>query len=399
MGSISGAVTAPKGFKAAGVRCGIKQKGTDLALIYSERECSVAAVFTTNAFKAAPVVMDQRHLKARRARAIVANSGNANACTGEQGLRNAERTAEVAAECLGVPAEQVFVASTGIIGVPLQVDKIEAGIRQAVGELSADGGDAASLAIMTTDTRPKTAAREVMIDGTPVRIGGICKGAGMICPNMATMLCFITTDAAIGTQALQQCLSSCVERSFNSLTVDGDMSTNDSVILLANGASGCAEIAPGSSECEMFEKALGEVCVELARKIAEDGEGATKYVEVRVTNAATYADAKAAAMAVANSPLVKTAIFGEDPNWGRVLCAAGRSGAYVVPERTTLHFGDVKIVERGEPLKLEADAARKPMLDRDLVINLDLGLGSECCTVRTCDFSYDYVKINAEYHT
>jgi glutamate N-acetyltransferase/amino-acid N-acetyltransferase len=397
--AIDGGVTAPKGFKAAGVRCGIKQKGLDLAMVYSETECSVAAVFTTNAFKAASVLLNQERLPSGRARAVVANSGNANACTGERGMRDARRTSELAGELLGVPADQVLVASTGIIGVPLPMEKIEAGVRQAVGELSDSGGGSASLAIMTTDTRPKTAAREIEINGKPVRIGGMCKGAGMICPNMATMLCFITTDTAVEPAVLQKCLSSNVERSFNCLTIDGDMSTNDSVIMLANGASGCGTITEGSSAYEAFDKALGEVCLDLAREIARDGEGATKFVEVRVTGAATYKDAKAAAMTIANSPLVKTAIFGEDPNWGRVLCAAGRSGAKIEPEMASLYFGDVKIVDRGEPLRIEAETARRPMLANELVITLDLGIGKESASVLTCDFSYDYVKINAEYHT
>jgi glutamate N-acetyltransferase/amino-acid N-acetyltransferase len=221
----------------------------------------------------------------------------------------------------------------------------------------------------------------------------------MICPNMATMLCFITTDAAISPRALLGCLVSSVERSFNSLTVDGDMSTNDSVLVLANGASGCAEIVEGSANFELFEAALSRVCMDLAKAIARDGEGATKYVEVQVVNAASYEDAKSAAMTVANSPLVKTAIFGQDPNWGRVLCAAGRSSARIVPEKTSLYFGDVKIVANGEPLGVDAETARAPMLGRDLIIRLDLGLGAASATAFTCDFSYDYVKINAEYHT
>ena len=399
MKKISGAVTAPKGFAAAGVRCGIKQKGTDLALIYSERECSIAGVFTTNAFKAASVVLNQERIGVGRARAVVANSGNANACTGEQGLADARRVSEIAGQALNVLPEFVFTASTGIIGVPLQMDKMEPGIAQAAKELSEDGGDAASLAIMTTDTVAKTSAYETELGGKTVRIGGMCKGAGMICPNMATMLCFITTDANIDAALLQKSLYSNVQRSFNCLTVDGDMSTNDSLIALANGASGCGKIAEGTADYELFDRMLGQVCLDLAIACAKDGEGATKYVEVRVVNAGSYDDAKSAAMTIANSPLVKTAIFGEDPNWGRVLCAAGRSGARVVPERTSLYFGDVKIVERGEPLKLDAAEARKPMLERELAITVDLGLGTECSTAFTCDFSYDYVKINAEYHT
>lgn len=397
--TINGGVTAPKGFKAVGVRCGIKKQGLDLALIYSESECSSAAVFTTNVFKAAPVLLDVERLRTGKARAIVANSGNANACTGTQGMIDAQRTAEIAGEALGIPAEQVFVASTGIIGVQLPMEKIEAGVRQAASQLSETGGDLAALAIMTTDTKPKIAAREIEIGGRVVRIGGICKGAGMICPNMATMLCFITTDANIDHHTLQKSLAQNVEISFNSLTVDGDMSTNDSVIALANRMSGCTQLLEGSPEYVLFDRAMGEICLELAREIAMDGEGATKYVEVRVINAVSYHDAKAAAMTIANSPLVKTAIFGEDPNWGRILCAAGRSSAKIVPSKVSLSFGDVRIVENGEPLNLDPEAAQKPMLERNLVITLDLGIGEESATVMTCDFSYDYVKINAEYHT
>lgn len=399
MQRIDGAVTAAKGFKAAGVRCGIKQQGPDLALIYSDRDCCVAAMFTTNAFKAASVVKNIERLKSGRGRAVVVNSGNANACTGEQGLKNVDYICKFTSDLLNVPVDEIYNASTGIIGVPLPMDKIEIGIMDALAELSEDGGDAASLAIMTTDTRPKTSAYEIEIGGKAVRIGGMCKGSGMICPNMATMLCFITTDADIDAPALQKSLASNIDRSFNSLTVDGDMSTNDSVIVLANGASECGRIIEGSPEYELFDRALGQVCLELAQACARDGEGATKYVEVQVINAASYGDAKSAAMTIANSPLVKTAIFGEDPNWGRVLCAAGRSEAKIVPEKASLYFGDVKIVENGEPLNLDPEAARKPMLGKELIITVDLRIGTEKATAFTCDFSYDYVKINAEYHT
>jgi glutamate N-acetyltransferase/amino-acid N-acetyltransferase len=381
------------------VRCGIKQQGSDLAIIYSEVEASSAGVFTTNVFKAAPVVRTMEAIKSGKGRAIVVNSGNANACTGEQGLKDVDHIRNFAGELLNVPVDMVLCASTGIIGQMLPMDKYEIGIMDAVAELDENGGDAASLAIMTTDTKPKTAACEIVIGGKPVRIGAICKGSGMICPNMATMLCFVTTDADIEPSALQSSLSSAVDRSLNSLSVDGDMSTNDCVIMLANGKSGCSRIMQDTPEYEIFEKALAEICVELAKQIAHDGEGATKYVEVKALNAETYADAKAVAMKIANSPLVKTAIFGEDPNWGRVLCAAGGSGAKVDPNKTSLYFGDVKIVEKGEPIKIDAESARKPMLEKELFITVDLGLGTESATAFTCDFSYDYVKINAESQT
>lgn len=399
MRTIQGGVTAAKGFLAAGVRCGIKQQGRDLAVIHSQAECAAAGVFTTNAFKAASVLENIALIESARGRTIVANSGNANACTGERGRRDVARIRELAAGLLGVPAQQVFNASTGIIGVPLPMDRVEEGIRAAVAALSGEGSDDAAAAIMTTDTRAKTTAREIDIDRTPVRMGGICKGAGMICPNMATMLCFVTTDAAIDAEALRGALVSAVEGSFNSLTVDGDMSTNDCVIALANGESGCPPISAGTPEYRLFEQALGSVCADLARAIALDGEGATKLVEVRVSGARSYADAKKAAMAVANSALVKTAVFGQDPNWGRVLCAVGRSGAHVEPERVSLWFGDVKIVQDGEPLGIDQAEARGPMLMKELTIAVDLGVGSATASVLTCDFSYDYVKINAEYHT
>lgn len=399
MRSIDGGVTAAKGFLAAGVRCGIKQQGPDLAVIYSPHECTAAGVFTTNAFKAASVLDNIDLIKSGLGRAIVANSGNANACTGERGLKDVRRIRELAASLLGVPAAQVFNASTGIIGVPLPMEKVEAGIRAAAAALSEDGGSDAAAAIMTTDTRIKTSAREFEIGGTTVRVGGICKGAGMICPSMATMLCFLTTDVAIEAPALQQALKAAVEPSFNSLTVDGDMSTNDTVIVLASGASGCSRILPGTPEYTVFQDALAAVCIDLARMIAADGEGATKLVQIHVSGAVSSADAKRAAMAVANSPLVKTAVFGQDPNWGRVLCAVGRSGASVDPNRVSLWFGDVKIVENGEPLPIEPADARGPMLMKQLNITVDLGVGTESATVLTCDLSYDYVRINAEYHT
>lgn len=388
----------PVGFKASGVRCGIKLKGADLALIYSEDDCNAAGVFTTNIFKAASVIINQKKIVSGKARAVVANSGIANACTGVQGIKDAERACELVAELAGISSETVYNASTGVIGQLLPMEKIEAGIRDAWESLSADGIDAAEQAIMTTDTVPKISSYEVEYAGKKVKLTGIVKGSGMICPNMATMLCFIMTDARINSALLQKMLVAGVETSFNSLTVDGDMSTNDQALVFANGRSG-VEITPGSEIAELFELGLSYILMDLAKQMARDGEGATKYVEVRVINAETYADAKSAAMTISNSPLVKTAIFGEDPNWGRVLCAAGRSQAKVVAEKTSLYFGDVKIVENGEPLQVDAKEARKPMLEKELVITVDLGLGNAQATAFTCDFSYDYIKINAEYHT
>ena len=399
MKTLDGGVTAPKGFRAAGVRCGIKQSGPDLMLLTSDSPAVAAGMFTTNAVKSAGVILSRERVDEGVARAIIANSGNANACTGEQGMRDAERMTELVASAMRFDNDEVLIASTGIIGQHLPMDKIEAGIAEAVAALSVEGGEVAAEAIMTTDTRPKKIAVEAEIGGATVRIGGMCKGVGMIAPNMATMLAFITTDAKMTPRALRQCLAKSAGESFNCVTVDGDMSTNDSVFILANGAAENTIIDTAGPDLEAFQAALDTVCVHLAREIARDGEGATKLVEIRVNGAESPEDAKKMAMTIANSPLVKTAIFGEDPNWGRVLCAAGRSGALVIPEKTSLYFGDVKIVEYGEPLKLDPEAARKPMLEHDLVITVDLGVGSESATAFTCDFSYDYVKINAEYHT
>lgn len=396
---IEGGITAPKGFLASGVRCGIKHEGLDLAVIRSEVPAACAALFTTNAFKAAPVQVSMEHAALGRAEAIVANSGCANACTGERGLEDARRMAVLTAEALGVDAQSVLVCSTGVIGRFLPMDKIERGISEAVKSLSPEGALDAARAIMTTDTYPKMAACELDIDGVSVRIGGVAKGAGMIRPDIATMFCFITTDAVISPEALKECLLDAVEVSFNSLTVDGDTSTNDTVIALANGLAGNWDISSDGKYMQVFSTVLKSVCIELAKAMARDGEGATKLVEVVVRGANSCADAKAAAMAVANSLLVKTAVFGEDPNWGRVLAAVGRSGAAVDPVLVDLYFGDVKIVEDGQPLNVPDEAARAPMLADELTITIDLKIGSASSRVFTCDLSYDYVKINAEYHT
>jgi glutamate N-acetyltransferase/amino-acid N-acetyltransferase len=370
-----------------------------MALVYSEDECTVAGVFTKNAFKAASVIINKQKVASGKTRAVVVNSGNANACTGAQGVVDANRACALVGELANISGDLVMNASTGIIGQLLPMDKIEAGIHESWKNLSHDGLVAASNAIITTDTVTKVSSYEVEFAGNKIKLAGMCKGSGMICPNMATMLCFVMTDASIDHSDLQRMLSDSVETSFNSLTVDGDMSTNDQVLLLANGRANCEKVAAGTELGELFELGLSFILTDLAKQVAADGEGATKYVEVRVINAESYADAKSAAMTVANSPLVKTAIFGQDPNWGRVLCAAGRSEARIIPESTSLYFGDVKIVENGEPLQVSADEARKPMLEKELTITIDLGLGKAQATAFTCDFSYDYVKINAEYHT
>jgi len=399
MQTVEGGVTAPKGFRAAGVRCGIKQKGLDLALLASDASAAAAGLFTTNAVKAAPVLLSLERVRAGVARAVIVNSGNANACAGPGGLDDADRMTQLAAAGLGCPRDEVLVASTGIIGRRLPMEIIEPGIAEVVARLSRDGGVEASEAIMTTDRRPKRIAIEVELGGAQVRIGGMCKGVGMLAPNLATMLAFITTDAAISPEMLGLALKRSAEVSFNCVTVDGDTSTNDTVFALANGAAGNRLIDSPGPDLEAFQAALDTVTVHLAREIARDGEGATKLVEIRVNGAATDEDARKAAMAIANSPLVKTAIFGEDPNWGRVLAAAGKSGARMEPDRTNLYFGTVKIFERGEPTAVAAEEARRPMLADELVITVELNIGESSAKVWTCDFSYDYVKINAEYHT
>ncbi len=399
MKNIDGAITAPKGFRTAGVRCGIKQQGKDIALVYSDAPTVSAALFTTNKIKAAPVQLSMEHAKSGKARAIVANAGNANCCTGQKGFDDAREMCDLAAKGLGIAPQEVLVCSTGIIGHYLPMDLVRLGIAQAAQSLSSDGGPDAAHAIMTTDTRPKMTACEVEIGGVPVRIGGIAKGVGMIEPNVATMFCFITTDAAIAPELLQESLMLAAEVSFNSLTIDGDTSTNDTVIALANGLAGNAVIDTEGPELEDFQEALDLVCEELTKAIARDGEGATKLVEVVVRNAQSYPDAKKMAKTIANSPLVKTAIFGEDPNWGRVMAAAGRSGAPLDPGTIDLYLGDVKIIADGAPVDVDPEESRRPMLKDELVITVDLKMGEAESRVFTCDFSYEYVKINAEYHT
>ncbi|MCL6518652.1 MAG: bifunctional glutamate N-acetyltransferase/amino-acid acetyltransferase ArgJ [Armatimonadetes bacterium] len=392
-------ITKPKGFLAAGVRAGIKEKGEDLALIVSEQPASIAGVFTKNIFKAAPVQVCISRIPRATARAIVANSGNANACTGKVGIEDARRMiAEVACR-LDVPEEDVFVASTGVIGRRLPIQKIINGIDLAVSSLSKNCGANVARAIMTTDTRPKEAEVEFDIGGVRATIGGIAKGAGMICPNMATMLAFLTTDVAITPTMLQIALSRSTEISFNCLTIDGDTSTNDSVFILANGAAGNSVINAESEVFQVFQQHLDAVTIQLARQIAADGEGATKAVSVTVKGAKSYKDCRQIAKTIANSPLVKTAMFGCDPNWGRVIAAAGRAGVEFDPNVVSLYFGDILIIENGEPVIFSQAEARKYLSGKDVLITLNVGSENWSATVWTCDLSYDYVKINAEYHT
>lgn len=399
MGSVSGGVTHPEGFLASGVRAGIKEQGEDVALIFSERPASAAGVFTRNVVKAAPVIVSRERIVRASARAVVVNSGVANACTGEQGMRDALEMARLAAELLNISEDEVLVASTGIIGRRLPMEKVTAGIKDAVRCLGRDGGASAARAIMTTDTRPKEASAEVSIGGSKVKIGGIAKGAGMICPNLATMLAFVTTDAAVSGDMLQACLSSSAEVSFNCLTVDGDSSTNDAVIMLANGASGRAVSSLESAEGAAFREGLDFVTVSLAKQIARDGEGATKVIEITVRGADSFENARRIAKAVANSPLVKTAMFGCDPNWGRILAAAGSAGVEFDASAVHLFLGDTALVRGGEPVDFSEAALRGLLSRKDVGVVLEVGGGPGTATVWTCDLSQDYVRINAEYHT
>jgi glutamate N-acetyltransferase/amino-acid N-acetyltransferase len=396
---IEGGVTAAKGFLAAGVHCGLKAQGLDLAVIFSEVPAAGAAVFTTNKVAAAPVLLSRQHLGTGPMRAIVANSGNANACNGERGMADARAMAATAAEALGIKPEQVFVASTGVIGQPLAMDKVASGIKEAVPSLRVDGGEDAARAIMTTDTRKKERAVAVEVDGRQVTIGGIAKGAGMIQPNMATMLAFITTDCAINEDLLQEALKEAVDESFNMITVDGDTSTNDTVIILANGQAGNPPIQEKDGAYSAFLAGLKDLTRELAKDIVRDGEGATKLIEVKVKGARDFAAARQVAKAIANSNLVKTAIFGCDANWGRIICAAGYSGVDFIPEQVDIYLGDEQVAAKGAGLPFDEDRAKKILEQDEVAITVDLHMGGGLATVWTCDLTYDYIKVNASYRS
>ncbi|MFR4650073.1 MAG: bifunctional glutamate N-acetyltransferase/amino-acid acetyltransferase ArgJ [Megamonas funiformis] len=393
-------VTFAKGFTAAGVKAGIKKSGNlDVAVIYTKTQAVVAGTFTQNKVAAAPVYVSKEVVATGTAHAIVANAGCANACTGQQGLDDAHKMAQIAADELGVNADDVIVGSTGVIGVSLPMDKLEAGIKDAVANLSADGSGNAGRAIITTDTHSKSVTCEFELSGKTVRMGAIAKGSGMIRPNMATMLCYITTDIAIDQTLLQKAVSGCVEKSFNMISVDGDMSTNDMVIVLANGEANNAKITEENADYQIFFDKLMMLCTELAKQIAADGEGASKFLTINVKGAKSFADAKTVGMAIANSPLVKTAFFGEDPNWGRVICAVGYSGADMVPEKTVVKFGGITIFANGTGATYDEKALAHVMKEKDIVIDIELNMGQEDATVWSCDLSYEYVKINGEYHT
>ena len=397
---IAGGITAPAGFVASGVACGIKASGKpDLAIVASEGTAAAAAVFTTNLAQAAPVLVSRNHLERStgRARAIVVNSGCANACTGSDGMAHAVAMARQTASAVSCSPEEVLVASTGVIGVKLDMSKVCRGISDAAASLSRTGGAASALAIMTTDPFPKEAAVEGSVRGAAFRVGGIAKGSGMIEPMMATMLGFVTTDAAVEPGLLQRALKAAVDDTFNAITVDGECSTNDCVFALANGASG---VQIGESDLSAFTNALRHVCRTLAIGIVRGGEGATKLITVDVTGAASDQDAKRAARAIANSPLVKTAVHGGDPNWGRLIAVAGRSGSAFVLDRAAVRIGPVELFRDGVPHDERADEAAAYLKERVVALEVDLGTGGQGRSrMWTCDLTAEYVRINADYRT
>lgn len=393
-------ITAPKGFKAAGIHCGIKRYKKDLALIVSEVPAIAAGVFTLNKVQAAPVLLCKKHLsKNEKFRAIIINSGNANACTGEQGYNDALEMAKLTAEALHINPQEVFVSSTGVIGEPLPMNKISEGIKKIVENLSEDDNLASAEAILTTDTFVKTAVASFDIDGKTVTIGGIAKGSGMIHPNMATMLAFITTDAAIEKNTFQSLLKNITDKTFNRIVVDGDTSTNDMVIALANGMSGIKPIVDNTDAYELFSYNLYKVLKKLSIDIARDGEGATKLIEINVEGAKNDDEALKAAKAVALSPLVKTAIHGEDANWGRIIAAVGYSGIDFDPSKFEIIINDTPILFQNYKVALPAEAANKTLKPKEIKLLIKLNYGDGKATCWTCDFSEEYVKINGSYRT
>ena len=407
MRKIKGGVTAAKGFLAADTAAGIKYKDrTDMAMIYSETPCRAAGTFTRNIVKAAPVKWDQHVVyDIGRAQAVVVNAGIANACTGAEGMEYCRKTAQKAGELLHIPADEVLVASTGVIGMQLPIERICAGVEAMVPALSGDleSGQKAARAIMTTDTREKEAAVQIELSGKTVTIGGMCKGSGMIHPNMCTMLSFVTTDAAISQELLQEALRADVEDTYNMISVDGDTSTNDTCLLLANGMAGNPEITEKNEDYEAFVKALNVVNETLAKKMAGDGEGATALFEVKVIGAKTKEQAKILSKAVITSNLTKAAIYGHDANWGRILCAMGYSGAQFDPETVDLFFesraGKIQLIKDGVALDYSEEEATKILSEPEVTAIADIKMGTAEAAAWGCDLTYDYVKINADYRS
>lgn len=397
---IEGGVTAPLGFKAGGVACGIKKSGLpDMAVVISSPSAKAVCMFTTNVVKAAPVIVSMENCREKHIAAVVINSGNANACTGEKGLSDACGMCEQVAAALGAKATKILVASTGIIGVPLPMEAVKKGIQAAMAKATVKGGAAAAKAIMTTDKQPKEAAVEVAIGKKTVRIGGMAKGVGMIAPNMATMIAVITTDADICAKALDQAVREAVDVSFHCISIDGDMSTNDTVNVLANGAAGNTHILQNTPGYESFKAGLEEVMSKLAEMMVRDGEAATKFVKITVEGAGCQADAKAVAMAVADSVLVKCALFGEDANWGRIAAAAGAAGVDFDLRKLDVSLKDEPIMRGGEGVIFCAGTVQETMKSGDIEINLNLNAGQGRATVLTTDLSVGYVKFNAHYRT
>jgi glutamate N-acetyltransferase/amino-acid N-acetyltransferase len=390
-----------KGFQFSAVEAAIKKPGRkDLALIFSEVPATAAAVFTTSSVKAAPVLLSGEHIASGTAQALIVNSGNANACTGESGMMVARETSNLVAGGLGIDPSAVQVCSTGVIGVQMPMERIRAAIPALIDGLTSGTLDDIAQAIMTTDTFPKMEARSGEVDGFSYTVAGIAKGAGMIMPNMATMLSFIITDAAIEPIFLKQTFRCAVDSSFNAITVDGDMSTNDTCLIMANGMSGNPVITIGSPEGNDFARILNDVLLSLAKQIVKDGEGATKFVEIRVSGAKDDFDAKRAAMAIANSSLVKTAFFGQDANWGRIFAAVGYSGAEVDQSRLSLCFDDVCMARNGIFAGEDAEARGTEILkQKEFTVSVDLGIGNGTSTVYTSDLTHEYISINADYRS
>jgi glutamate N-acetyltransferase / amino-acid N-acetyltransferase len=401
MKKIHGGITAVKGFRAAGLHCGIKPgRRPDLALIAADQRCSSAAMFTTNRAAAAPVVITRKHSRKGDLQAIVANSGSANACTGHKGLAIADRMAAITGEQLGIPPGRIAVASTGKIGAPPSLKALATGIPRAVSALNAKGSRKAAAAIMTTDTFTKEAATQVRILGKTVTIGGIAKGAGMIHPDMATMLAFLTTDVRISSSRLQKMLKAAVDQSFNMISVDGETSTNDMVICLANGAAKNESVEKSPAARRTFQAALDGVCTELAKLIARDGEGATKLAEIRVTGAKSKDAARRIARRISQSPLVKTAFLGEDANWGRIAAAAGSAGVEFNPDRVSIFFDNVAVVQNGVGLGPAAEKKAAGVLGKkSFTVTIDLRSGKHSATAWACDLTYEYIRINAAYRS
>jgi glutamate N-acetyltransferase / amino-acid N-acetyltransferase len=397
---IRGGICAPMGFRAAGIHCGIKQRKKDIALIVSDVPAFSAGVFTTSLTKAACVTLDQlRVKKSKYCSAILVNSGNANACTGKRGMNNALHSVNTAARALNIPPAHVLVASTGVIGQFLPMERMNAGIAAAAKHVRKDGNLDAAEGICTTDTFIKEYAVEVIIEDVPVRVGGIAKGSGMIAPNMATMLAFVTTDANISHSLLKKTLERATEMSFNRITVDGDTSTNDMVLVLANKKAGNALLEEHSPSYQLFYKTFEHVLVVLSKMIVKDCEGATKFVEITVRGARTKKEAKAAGQTICNSLLVKTAIHGEDANWGRILAAVGRSGISFNPDKTEIFFDDLRILGKNYHISFSEEKAKKILQQKEITITVDLHGGSHSATLWTCDLSKGYIEINASYRS